>query len=96
METNALLQHTAKSVEAGVKTVGGQVKEVGDKVVVAIEGTLSTSATHECYRKLIYLDGKAVKAIQWKRMLCCNTQQARWTKLSVRYYLFPLLSVSVT
>ena len=45
METNALLQHTAKSVEAGVKTVGEQVKAVDDKVVVAIEGALSDSTT---------------------------------------------------
>ena len=45
METNALLQHTAKSVEVGVTTVGEQVKEVDDKVDVAIEGALSDSAT---------------------------------------------------
>jgi hypothetical protein len=51
----------AHRVEDGVNTVGRQVKgvdvrvkEVDDKVAVAIEGTLSTIATDKCHRKLTY------------------------------------------
>ena len=44
----------AHRVEDGVKTVGEQVKEVDDKVDVAVEGT-TTLATHRCHPKPIYV-----------------------------------------
>ena len=53
MATAQILK-VAHRVEDVVKTVSEQVKEVDDKVDVAIEGTLNASATHKCHRKLIY------------------------------------------
>ena len=37
----------AHHIEDGVKTVGDNVKDVDDKINLAIEGTLSSSATHK-------------------------------------------------
>ncbi len=43
----------AHHVDDGVKTIGNNVKDVNDKINVAIEGALNTLATRKHHRKLI-------------------------------------------